>query len=95
MTINRILLTNDVIEFTGFNLLKNKVTFCFYSGGIAITPDWKRDKLPCHYESRLDDNRKIRDPFLVKMLNERGIGEEDDFIKAHKGYIEVSPHRMP
>lgn len=91
----KILLTNDTIEFLGFDLLKQKITFCLYSGGIVISPGWKSEKQTCHYESILDDNRKIYDPFLVKMLKERGIIEQNNFVKIHNHYFESTPHKMP
>ena len=90
---DKILLTHDTIEFLGFDLLKQKITFCFYSGGIVIIPDWKTEKLPCHYESYLDDNRKIQDTILVRMLKGRGIVEKNDFVEINNHYIEVSPHK--
>lgn len=96
MATNSILLTNDVIEFNGFELIEDKLTFCFYSGGIAIVPDWKPEKLSCHYECRLDKNshekRIIKDLQLVNLLKNRGIKEKDSFVQINNHYIEVEPH---
>lgn len=93
MAENSILLTNDIIKFIGFDLLKEKITFCFYSGGIIIVPEWKENKLPCHYESEIENDRKIRDFTLFQKLKERGIKKEDDFVKIRGYYIEVDPHK--
>lgn len=94
MAENTILLTNDTVEFLGFDLLKEKITFCFYSGGITIVPEWETQKLPCHYESALNNKRKIEDPILIQILKDRGIKKEDNFIKIKNHYIEVVPHKM-
>lgn len=89
---NNILLTNDTIELSGFDLLKTKITFCFYSKGIAIVPEWNTNRLSCHYESSIDEHRTIKDPLLAQMLKERGIGTQDSFIRIENHYIEVTPH---
>ena len=92
MVANNILLTNDTIELSGFDLLKTKITFCFYSRGIAIVPEWNTNKLSCHYESSINEHRTINDPLLARMLKERGIDKQDSFIRINNHYIEVTPH---
>ena len=92
MVANSILLTNDTIELTGFDLLKAKITFCFYSRGIAIVPGWNTNKLACHYESIIDEDRKINDTLLTQMFKERGVETRDNFIQINNHYIEAIPH---
>lgn len=92
VAVNNILLTNDTIELMGFDLLKTKITFCFYSRGIAIVPEWNTNKLSCHYESSINEQRIIKDPLLAQMLKERGIGTQDSFIRIDNHYIEAIPH---
>ena len=89
---NNILLTKDTLELFGFDLIRDELTFCFYSGGIVIVPGWKTNKLPCHYESRLGNNNKIQDTILAEKMRQRGIEKKDSFIKIKDHYIEINPH---
>ena len=92
MAENSILLTNDTIEFLGFDSIKEKLTFCFYSGGIVIVPEWETENLPCQYESKIENDRKIRDFSLIQKLKDRGIDRKDSFIKIKNHYAEMEPH---
>lgn len=92
---NKLIINGDTIELAGFNLLKQNVTFYLYSGGIVISPDWKNEKRPHCYETKLDYDRKIHDDFLIHILRDRGITNENCFIQLSDHYIESVPHKAP
>lgn len=93
MLTNKLFITDDTIQFLGFDLLEQNITFCLYPGGIVILPEWKKEKRPHYYESVLDSERKIHDKLLINILKNRGLAKEEGFVCHNNSYTELTPHK--
>lgn len=93
MPINKLLISDESIKFLGFDLLKQNITFCLYSGGVVIRPEWTEKDDSLYYKSTLDSDRGIRDQLLINILKSRGFTNEENFIcSGLDHYVEVYPH---
>lgn len=94
MDTNKLLINNNTINFSGFKLLECSVTFCLYSSGIVILPGWQPSSSSYYYKSKLNSNREIHDEFLICMLKDRGLSNEELFVQAGNHYVELTPHKF-
>ena len=92
MPMNKISILDNTITFEGFELLKNRMTFCIYPSGIAIVPGWQPSDNPCYYRCEMI-NREVEDEHLVQLLKQRGLMHGEVFVRAGNHYLELTPHK--
>lgn len=91
---NWLYMSNDCIEFRGFNKVDDIVTFCFYPAGIVIMTKPPENKKGIHFIAIVDYNKKIYDLNIIKKLKKRGLESVTEFLEHANTYYEVRPHSI-
>lgn len=89
METNKMLITNNSIEFLNFELLKGDITISILHSGIVLYPGHKSIERPYYYKVTLDASNSLNDVILLKIFKDRGFAGETSCIRIKDHYLAV------
>ena len=92
---NTMMINEDEIKLSGFEMVENEMTLVFYTSGIAILPGLHKQTVQNYPMSidREDETILIKDKQLVEILSLRNTPAVVEFLHTNDGYAALTTEK--